>query len=124
MLTWSNRKLGSQGLEVSAISLGCMIAGLNTTNLRHLGFSDGGLREDMDDAQMNAWLRANAESFAHMADGCRLGLDEDAVVDPQLRVQGLDGLRVVDISVLPALVSGHSQAAVMAMGGMFEAAGE
>lgn len=91
------------------------IAGLDTTNHRHLGFSDGSLREDMDDDQMNAWLRANAEAFAHMAGGCRMGLDEDAVVDPQLRVHGLDGLRVVDISVLPVLVSGHPQAAVMAM---------
>ncbi len=66
------------------------IAGLDTTNLRHLGFSGGGLREDMDDDQMNAWLRANAEGFAHMAGGCRMGLDEDAVVDPLLRVHGLD----------------------------------
>lgn len=56
---------------------------------------------------MNAWLRANTESFAHMAVGCRMGLDEDAVVDPQLRVHGLDGLRVADISVLPAVPSGH-----------------
>ena len=50
-----------------------------------------------------------------VAGGCRMGLDEDAIVDPQLWVHGLDSLRVVDISVLPALVSGHPQAAVMAM---------
>lgn len=50
-----------------------------------------------------------------MAGGCRMGLEEDAVVDPQLRVHGLDGLRVADISVLPAVPSGHPQAAVMAL---------
>jgi len=91
------------------------IAGPDTSDLRAVGFSDGSLRADMDDDQLRAWLRANVQTFAHMAGGCRMGLDENAVVDPELAVRGLDALRVVDISVLPAVVSGHSQAAVMAI---------
>jgi choline dehydrogenase len=74
-----------------------------------------GLGPDMGEQQMIAWLRANTEAFAHMAGACRMGLDEDAVVDPQLRVHGLNGLRVVDVSVMPAVVSAHPQAAVMAI---------
>jgi choline dehydrogenase len=91
------------------------IAGPDTNDLRPVGFSDGRLRTDMGDDQLRAWLRANVQTFAHMAGGCRMGLDENAVVDPELGVHGLDALRVVDISVLPAVVSGHPQAAVMAV---------
>lgn len=74
-----------------------------------------GLSADMDDHQLRAWLRSHAEAFAHMAGGCRMGLDEAAVVDPELRVRGLDGLRVADASIMPAVPSAHSQAAIMAM---------
>ena len=44
-----------------------------------------------------------------------MGLDELAVVDPQLRVHGIDGLRVADVSVMPAMVSGHCQGAILAI---------
>lgn len=51
----------------------------------------------------------------HAAGTCRIGGDPMAVVDPQLRVHGLDGLRVVDCSVMPSLVSAHTNGPVMAM---------
>jgi choline dehydrogenase len=82
------------------------IDGLQTT---------AGLRFDMSDVEMAQWVHAHAQGFAHMVGGCRMGLDEDAVVDPELRVHGLDGLRVVDTSVLPSIPAAHTQAAVMAM---------
>jgi choline dehydrogenase len=44
-----------------------------------------------------------------------MGLDENAVVDPELKVHGLDGLRIADASAMPAVPSAHSQAAIMAM---------
>ncbi len=74
-----------------------------------------GLRADLDDGALHAWVRANALSQYHMAGTCRMGLDELAVVDPHLRVHGVEGLRVVDVSVLPRVVSGHCQAAVLAI---------
>lgn len=45
----------------------------------------------------------------------RIGLDDGAVVDPDLRLNGVDGLRGVDVSVLPRVVSGHCQGAVLAI---------
>jgi choline dehydrogenase len=74
-----------------------------------------GLRADMTDIEMEGWVRAHAQGFAHMIGGCRMGLDEGAVVDPQLRVRGIDKLRVVDTSVFPSVPAAHTQAAVMAI---------
>lgn len=51
----------------------------------------------------------------HPAGTCRMGADADAVVDGQLRVRGIDGLRVVDASVMPRLPAGHPSATVFAI---------
>jgi choline dehydrogenase-like flavoprotein len=64
------------------------------------------------------WLhfaRENGQTIYHPIGTCRMGSDKEAVVDPSLRVCGLEGLRVVDASVFPAMVSGNTQAAVMAV---------
>ncbi len=62
------------------------------------------------DADIDAWIRANAETIYHPVGTCRMGADARAVVDPQLRVQGVDGLRVVDASAMPTLVGGNTNA--------------
>jgi choline dehydrogenase len=80
------------------------------------GLADtGGLHTQMDDGELHGWVRANALSQYHMAGSCRMGLDELAVVDPQLRVYGVERLRVVDASIMPRVVSGHCQAAILAI---------
>jgi choline dehydrogenase len=64
---------------------------------------DGG--RDLDHRELDAWIAAHLTTSAHLCGTARLGPtgDPDAVVDPELRVQGLHGLRVVDTSVLPAV---------------------
>ena len=56
------------------------------------------------------WLRATAEHFYHPACSCRIGPPEDGAVDAELRVHGVDGLRVADASVMPRITSGNTNA--------------
>ena len=67
-------------------------------------------RSDLSDAELVEFIRAKAESVYHPVGTCRMGDDEHAVVDAALRVRGVDGLRVVDASVMPALPSGNTNA--------------
>ena len=64
---------------------------------------------DATDADaLHAHLRARSQTLYHPVGTCRMGRDEDAVVTPDLRVRGVDGLRIVDASVMPALPRGHT----------------
>ncbi len=56
------------------------------------------------------WIRATASTDYHPSCSCRMGTDENSVVDAEMKVHGLDGLRVVDASVMPAIVSGNLNA--------------
>lgn len=62
-----------------------------------------------------AHVRRRASAGHHFCGTCRMGSDEGAVVDPRLSVRGVAGLRVVDASVMPAIVSGNTHAAVVAI---------
>ena len=66
--------------------------------------------EVQTDAQLTEYLRANAQSMYHPVGTCKMGTDADAVVDHQLRVKGIEGLRVVDASVMPRIPSGNTNA--------------
>ena len=65
---------------------------------------------------LEAYARAKGGTVFHPVGTCRMGGDEGAVVDERLRVRGVDGLRVVDASVMPRLVSTNSNAAAIAIG--------
>lgn len=64
------------------------------------------------DAQFEAWIRKVALTAHHPAGTCRMGTDPEAVVDPQLRVRGVERLRIVDASVMPDMVTAHINACV------------
>ena len=62
------------------------------------------------DAQIDAFVRKTAETIYHPVGSAKMGHDPESVVDPSLKVHGVEGLRVVDASVMPALVSGNTNA--------------
>ena len=62
------------------------------------------------DAEIEQWIRQNADTIYHPVGTCRMGQDDLAVVDPELRVRGVPGLRVVDASDMPRVVSGNTHA--------------
>ena len=67
------------------------------------------------DDEINSYARATASSVFHPLGTCKMGAstDPDAVVDTHLKVLGIDGLRVVDASVMPDLIGGNINAAVI-----------
>lgn len=68
------------------------------------------LRGNESDAELMGHIRARADTIYHPVGTCRMGTDENAVVDPRLRVRGMEGLRVVDASVMPTLPGGNTNA--------------
>ncbi|ARM92251.1 glucose-methanol-choline oxidoreductase protein (plasmid) [Rhizobium sp. CIAT894] len=65
---------------------------------------------------IRAFCQRAAHAALHPSGTCRMGVDEMAVVDPQLRVRGIEGLRVADASVMPTLISGNPNAVCIMIG--------
>lgn len=62
------------------------------------------------DAEIDAWIRQTAETIYHPVGTVRMGADDKAPLDDQLRVRGVSGLRVIDASVMPTLIGGNTNA--------------
>ena len=87
--------------------------------LRTAAFAEWGVKEVTPgtsvstEAEIDAFVRANLTSYYHYAGAAKLGTDDLAVVDPRLRVHGVEGLRIADASVIPELTSGNCQTSVL-----------
>ena len=67
-------------------------------------------------AELRDYVSRTVISYHHQAGTCKMGIDIDAVVDPRLRVYGIDGLRVADASIMPAVTSGNTHAPSLMIG--------
>lgn len=67
------------------------------------------------DEEIIAQLRAHSDTIYHPVGTCKMGTGDDAVVAPDLRVKGVEGLRVVDASVMPTLIGGNTNAPTIAL---------
>ncbi len=68
------------------------------------------------DTDLHTFIRERGRSSQHAACSCRMGVDDRAVVDPRLRVRGIEGLRVADASVMPSISSGNTNAPTIMIG--------
>jgi choline dehydrogenase len=74
-----------------------------------------GVDTESDEA-IDAYVRKDVSTWFHPVGTCRMGIGEDAVVDPTLRVRGMDGLRVADASIMPDIVGVNTNAASTMIG--------
>jgi len=68
------------------------------------------------DAELLDWVRNNAETTYHPVGTCKMGSDPLAVVDRELKVHGIENLRVADASIMPTLTSGNTNAPSIMIG--------
>ena len=68
------------------------------------------------DEALEAYIRETCNTVHHPVGTCKMGTDPMAVVDPELRVHGVEGLRVVDASIMPTLITGHTNAPTIMIG--------
>ena len=67
------------------------------------------------ESDVRAWIRRHAQTLYHPVGTCAMGAGDDSVVDPQLRVRGVEALRVVDASVMPTVPRGNTNAPTIAL---------
>ena len=72
--------------------------------------------ECQSDAELDEFVRNHAETAFHPCGTCKMGYDEMAVVDGEGRVHGLEGVRVVDASIMPQIITGNLNATTIMIG--------
>ena len=70
----------------------------------------------LDDETLERALDSVSHTLYHPVGTCRMGSDDNSVVDPQLRVRGVHGLRIADASVMPSIIRGHTHAPAVVIG--------
>jgi len=83
---------------------------MDAPSLRRYRLKEVYTRDGMSDAELMEHIRARADTIYHPVGTCRMGRDNMAVTDPELRVHGVQALRVVDASVMPTLIGGNTNA--------------
>lgn len=91
-------------------------ATLNSSSMDKYRHKELFMEGEVSDAEMAEHIRQRADTVYHPVGTCKMGVGADAVVDPQLRVHGLQGLRIADASIMPNLVSGNTNAPSIMIG--------
>jgi choline dehydrogenase len=102
-------------LSVKAMHIARQLAGTRALAAVVVAENWPGAACDSDEALL-AHARRYGSTGYHPVGTCRMGIDPGAVLDPQLRVKGVTGLRVADAAVMPRLVSGNTNAAAIMIG--------
>ena len=88
--------------------------GANPALARHNAGDITPLAADLaSDESIDAWVRRSSNTIFHPVGTCRMGDDDGAVLDAELKVRGISGLRVVDASAMPAIIGGNTSAPTM-----------
>lgn len=107
-----------EGVDYATLKRGVALCEKIAASPQLAPFSDGYLLlPDLSGEELHeASIRRHAQTLYHPVGTCRMGGDADSVVDPELRVRGIDGLRVADASVMPTIIRGHTNAPSIVIG--------
>ncbi|TDC83810.1 GMC family oxidoreductase [Micromonospora sp. KC606] len=94
----------------------CLEVGAQPALVDGWGASPHYPRHESSDDELVAYIRQLIVTYHHQVGTCRMGRDERAVVDPELRVRGIEGLRVADASVMPTITTGNTNAPCAVIG--------
>ena len=94
----------------------CRRIGAQPALAEHWGAIEAYPGPDVSDSEVEDWVRRTAITYHHQVGTCRMGADAEAVVGPTLRVRGIEGLSVIDASVMPTVPTGNTNAPAAMIG--------